>query len=249
MTARDLFGQIDSIKIDGRDAYFDEQHPEYVPIPNEKALEDIDQVDWLAHRINGDPSEIVGKTNRELDREFGISVFGSYGPEDPVVDERIDGGKLSPTADMHQAWLDAEDGSLEYPWSVDSSDDAANQKCITNHAAESDDPDESALATFNFEVKEGIHIIYSRIRTSQLGSHIWFRIDDGEWRRRNIHYQASRGFRWCRLMDPEVAGEAQELKLSGGEHTIQLAYAKPETNIDSIYITNNERPPVGMKER
>ena len=70
-----LFSPESVLSLDGDDLYLESQKPGFVPIPTSADVADVDE-DALGELTNATPSELVGKTNRTLWNEFGISVEG-----------------------------------------------------------------------------------------------------------------------------------------------------------------------------
>lgn len=89
-----LFSPEGVATLDGDQLYFDTQRPEFVPIPSQADVADVDD-DALDRLTDVTPGNLVGKSNAELWEEFGISVGGSVRPNDAGSPPGIEGGSVA----------------------------------------------------------------------------------------------------------------------------------------------------------
>ena len=75
----------DRITLDGREIFFNQQQPNYVP------YEEGFEVEFGDAQLD---SNYIGKTNQQLWDRYGQAVAGELLPEDAISDSRIIGGKL-----------------------------------------------------------------------------------------------------------------------------------------------------------
>lgn len=76
-----LFAPEGGIFLDGERLYFTQQTADYVPFPTDDDLEHADG-DSLDALVDVDPASLVGKSNADLHREYGLAVEGRVAPDD-----------------------------------------------------------------------------------------------------------------------------------------------------------------------
>lgn len=84
----------DTITLDGREIYFDQQRADFIPYGDEF---DIEILDFSNVPFNRD---YLGKTNQYLMDNYGVAFGGELLPADAVNDARIVNGKISPNASV-----------------------------------------------------------------------------------------------------------------------------------------------------
>ena len=105
-----MFGQDLTVTLDGERVWLDQQAPDFVP------FEDAGDIDRLKAKkyapgafgmssVEEMKSELPGKTNAELQAEYGTSIFNELTPPEAESHPNIDGGKLggsneSPSGDV-----------------------------------------------------------------------------------------------------------------------------------------------------
>ncbi len=78
----------DTITLDGREIYYNEQRADFVPYPVEGEIEEV-------------TAGYIGKTNQQLFDEFGLAFGGEVLPASSVVDARIVNGRLAAGANVN----------------------------------------------------------------------------------------------------------------------------------------------------
>ena len=107
------------------------------------------------------------------------------------------------------------------------------------------------LVEFQTTVPEsGIYQLYLRMKTNGAGSNsFWVRIDDGAWllmwEETDGTPLVTDGFEWRILTDD---GNAVNLNLAAGAHTIAVAYRERNTLLDKLYLTSTATVPTGVGE-
>jgi hypothetical protein len=244
------------VEIDGRTAYYPEQAPAHVPVPNGRALralaDDEGERERLAELVDGDPKSVVGRTNRELLERYGIAVDGALLPEHAEPNWRLSGGRLESAPGERRpeaVWLDAERGSLGELFSVGADPNTASGSYVVVEGAKSDDepPVRGGVATYEFDVAPGTYRVFARIHTPRghRGSQdsLWVRVDGGEWRVWD-GLRASRGWTW-RLLDAPDRDVPATFDLEAGTHTLELGYRGAGVEIDRLLVAADATTPVG----
>lgn len=244
------------VEIDGRTAYYPEQAPDHVPVPNGRALRTLADRDHererLSELLGGDPTDVVGRTNRELLDRYGIAVGGTLLPENAERNWRVSGGRLEPAPGerpAEEAWLEAQDAALGELFTVGSDPNASGGAYAVVEGAKSDDepPDRGGVGTFEFDVVPGTYRVFGRVHTPRghRGSQdtLWIRVDGGRWRVWE-HLRASRGWTWRRLGAPERDGPVT-FDLDGGTHTLEVGYRGAGVRLDRLLVASDATTPVG----
>jgi hypothetical protein len=111
-----LFSPESVLSLDGAELYLESQHPDFVPVPTAGDLGSADE-DALSNLTGATPADLVGKTNRTLWNEFGISVEGE--PLPPAAGRRngiergfVAGGSGRSTGDRLIAEVQTATGAL-----------------------------------------------------------------------------------------------------------------------------------------
>ena len=258
LAPRELFGADwrRGVEVDGRTAYYPEQAPDHVPVPNGRALRTLADRDHererLADLVGGDPTNVVGRTNRELADRHGIAVGGRLLPGSAERNWRLSGGRLDPAPEDRRTeavWLEAEDGALGDLFSVRSDPDASGGAYAVVEGAKSDDepPVEGGVVGFEFDVAPGSYRVFGRVHTPRghRGSQdtLWVRVDGGRWRVWE-HLRASRGWAWRRLGASDGDGPAT-FEFDRGTHTLEVGYRGAGVGIDRFLVAADGTTPVG----
>lgn len=272
----DLFAGL-SRTLDGRQLYFDEQAPDYVPIPDAERLSELgfkhhDALSELQEDYQDGlslagvvPSDLIGKSNRELMDQYGIAVEGGVMPDDAVDDPRVRGGTLA--ADPHATvTVDAgragsEGGGGTGALSVASDPTAAGgRSLVASDRGRRPDPPADPDAEYTVEVPTaGEYAIWARLYapTSVPGGKwaatgFWMRVDDGDWIDMRVA-RRSDTWRWTPVQtawpddysDP-LAHETYQL--GAGTHTIEVGFAGRGAKLDGVLLTDNRHTvPVGPR--
>lgn len=86
-----LFSPEGGVTLNGDRLYFAEQAADYVPFPTRADL-DATEKDSLSALTDVAPRRLVGKSNAELYREYGLAVEGAVLPDDAGGDAAVEGG-------------------------------------------------------------------------------------------------------------------------------------------------------------
>jgi hypothetical protein len=246
---RELFSPDSTLLLDGREVYFEEQAPEYVPVPDREALSTLGHHGQLSAFIGeDDPSSVVGLTNRELYERWGFAVKGRPVPAGAVRDDRVTGWLQSEAEAARAVWLDAEDGEIESPWVVAKSESAGGGEYLTTRGVEStDEPPRVGHLRYPFSVPAGRYHVRGRVRAPDGDSDsFWVRVDDLEWHRWD-GMRTRRGWEWESVPDHEGDGDLT-FDLDG-EHTLTVAFREDGTKLDRLVVTESESLPVLFGER
>jgi len=244
------------VEIDGRTAYYPEQAPDHVPVPNGRVLRALADGDRdrerLADLVGGAPKRVVGRTNRELLDRHGIAVAGGLLPEDAERNWRLSGGRLEPAAGdrpVDEVWLEAGEGSVGDLFSTGTDPDASGGSYVVVEGAKSDDepPGKGGVLGFEFDVVAGSYRVFGRVHTvrGHRGSQdtLWVRVDGGEWRVWE-RLRASRGWAWRRLGAPEGDGPAT-FDLDRGTHALEIGYRGAGVRLDRFLVAADGTTPIG----
>lgn len=244
------------VEIDGRTAYYPEQAPDHVPVPNGRALRTLADGDRererLAELVGGDPKNVVGRTNRELLERHGIAVAGGLLPEEAERNWRVSGGRLEPAPGERPAdevWLEAQEGSVGDLFTVGSDPNASDGTYVVVEGAKSDDepPVEGGIVRFEFDVVPGTYRVFGRVHTARghRGSQdsLWVRVDGGRWQAWE-RLRANRGWEWQRLESRDGDGPAT-FDLDGGTHTLDVGYRGAGVRLDRFLVAADATTPVG----
>lgn len=244
------------VEIDGRTAYYPEQAPDHVPVPNGRALRALADHDGarerLADLVGGDPKNVVGRTNRELLERHGIAVGGALLPASAERNWRVSGGLLEPAPGERrtdEVWMEAEDGALGELFSVGADPNASGGSYVVVEGAKSDDepPVRGGVATFEFDVSPGAYRVFGRVHTPRghRGSQdsLWVRVDGGEWLVWG-GLRASRGWAWRRLETRE-SDRSATFDLDAGTHTLEVGYRGAGVRVDRLLVAADATTPVG----
>ena len=245
-----LFGVENGIDVDGRAVYLDAQRPDAVPIPDGEALKALDEEDELADLVDGDPEELVGMTNRELHQAHGIAVHGAVAPDDAESVEWIEGGLLGPSGDgspPREIWLEAEDGSIEKPFRVETDEQASGGAYIVARAVDGrHEPPDAGYASYTFEAERGEYIVYGRVYAPGWSSNsFWVRVDGGTWHEWD-GIDSGRGWGWAPVWDSRSDDSPARFDLDRGTHRLQVAFRDDDTKLDKLLVTALDTTPVWM---
>jgi hypothetical protein len=242
---RELFSADATLLLDGRAVYYEEQAPDYVPVPDRAALDALGHHGQLRELLgeDSDPGTVIGLSNRELDERYGFAVKGRPVPEDAVRDDRVTGWLQSEAAAARTVWLEAEAGDIESPWVRRESDSASGGAYLTTNGVEStDEPPDEGHVTYRFSVPEGRYYIRGRVRAPDGGADsFWVRVDDGAWHRWD-RMRTRRGWEWESVPDHESGGD--RVFTLGGEHVLTVAFREDGTGLDRLVVTEHESKPV-----
>ncbi|WP_276260062.1 G8 domain-containing protein [Haloglomus litoreum] len=243
-----LFGDGGPIKLDDRVAFFAEQAPGHVPVPDRKALETLGGKSELAEWTGGSADDVVGLTNRQLADRYDLAVKGRVAPSWAGSDDRVTGLLESGThASEHEAWLEAEDGGIERPWEVEEDASASGGAYITTSGVDSkDEPPSEGHATYRFRVASGEYHVRGRVQAPDGNADsFWVRVDGGEWHRWD-GMRTRGGWEW-----ESVPGEEgpRTFALPGGEHTLTVAFREDDTKLDRLVVTDDTTEPMLAGER
>jgi len=245
-----LFSEAGGIRVDDSAAYVPEQAPGHVPIPDQETLDGYDP-DGFEELASGDvsPGDLIGKSNRDLASEYGLTVEGTMPPDSAVRDDRVTDGWIDDpsAARSREVALEAESIDIPAPLEVGEDPDASGEAFVVARGVESGgDPPEAGRASYEFEVPDGDYEVYARAHSpSGDADSYWIRVDGGDWIRWNGmgHW---RGWDWDRMPTPE--GEPPTLSLSGS-HRIQVAFREDDTELDRLVVTASDAPIVGQGPR
>jgi len=245
-TASRLFDGADVYILNGQHVYFEEQAPGYVPVSTQEEFQQLYQSGWLDNHVDDDPSNIVGKTNKQLDAAYGFSVFGSLMPDSTVSSDLVDGGRVVPTTESDSVWADAETASIDQPWQVEDDPDAANGQFVSvDGIGDWNKPSDTNHNTYTFAVDGGEYELFARIFSKN--SSVWVRIDDGEWFNWNMRW-AGRGWEWQSMANSNSNDSRESFSLSAGNHRVQLAHKEDGLNLDKIHLAKTDQHPIGKGE-
>jgi hypothetical protein len=256
--------------LDGKQLYFDEQAPEYVPIPDTERLEELqgkhgsipdlteDYPDGQADVDGLSGSNLIGMTNQELFEEYGIAVEGHVMSEDAVRKPEIAGGAIAAEA-YDETWIDA--GAAEVRGVLELQDDpsaASGTSLVATDRSRQRDPPGAANASYQFEVAgDGPYAIWVRLFGTAdfapekwASTGFWIRLDDEDWvdmeRKR-----ATGSWQWHHLGASDAGDYSDPLTvdtydLAAGTHTLDVGFKRTGARLDEFYITNNlQTVPVG----
>lgn len=247
--------------LNGRELYFDEQAPGYVPLPDQERVEELGTKHGTISDLGADyrreidvdgvtASDLVGMTNRELMLEHGIAVEGDVMPEDAVDDSRVVGGTVADRA-YDETWVDASETSTTGVLSLESDPAAArNLSLVAPDRPERNDPPTEPDASYEFEVGgEGEYAIWARLfgaadldgKWAKTG--FWMRLDGGDWIEMDDDKGATGSYEWhdVATVDEEWSQRypMTTYDLSDGTHTLDVAFADRGARLDGFYVTNN----------
>jgi hypothetical protein len=247
MSFRELLSTTDSITLDGDHVFFNEQDPNFTPIPNTDSYQKLKGEEWAEQSVGGSPERLIGKTNNELE-EFDLAVFGSETPPDSQSDEWVSGGQMVSDDEIDEIWIEAEQATGENAWDIESNEDTTTGECIIAQSAENmGAPPESGYVTHEFEAEGGHYDVYLRADARDWDRNsVWFRIDDGEWKKWTMT-PTSRGWEWRSLSENRYERDSVSgIDLSEGSHNLQIAVRKDGLMIDKVLLTTLSRPPFGL---
>lgn len=94
------------IRLDGQRVYFDEQAPENVPYPSKDDVPDEQAKRRVAAtaKTTLDPSDVVGKTNQQLQNDLGVSTGGALLPDSAESRPDITNGYVDQADPVKSAW-------------------------------------------------------------------------------------------------------------------------------------------------
>ena len=242
----------EGVLVDGRLAYYDEQAPDHVPVPSERALEayvDRDGDDWgrVRERLGTDPTALIGRTNADLWRSFGVAAFGRVAPTSAGRSPLVAGGLLaaSPPDSTRTVWLDAAAGDLGDLFHVGEDPSASNGRYVSVRGAESrgEPPTNSGVATYTFEADAGSYRVFARV-WSVGGDSCWLRLDRGEWLEWD-RLRASRGWAWHAVPAPGDERGPRSFDLEAGTHRLRIGYREHRVRFDALLVTADRVPPIG----
>jgi hypothetical protein len=243
------------LSFEGRMVYLDAQRPDAVPVPTKKGLQKLGHRDQLKQLTDGDPEGVVGRTNRQLQREYGIAVHGTIAPGDAERDPRVEGGLLGPTGDggggpPRERWLEAQAADFEHPFRLETDVAASRGKYLVARAVSKHDAAPSTgHATFDLRLAPGTYRVHGRV-LAEGGSDdsFWVRMDDGPWHKWN-GIRARHGWRWHQVWDSDDDSDGPvTFDLDGGEHRLTVAYREDGTKLDKLLVTALDTAPVWMGE-
>ncbi|HKJ59384.1 MAG TPA: hypothetical protein VKA37_09150, partial [Halobacteriales archaeon] len=243
----------EGVIVDGELAFYDQQAPDYVPVPTEQALERLlgsDGEKWreVGERIGTEPRALVGKTNTELMESFGVAAYGGVIPGSAGYSHLVSGGRLanSATGTATTVWLDATTGDVGDIFHTGEDASASNGRYIAVRGARSrgDPPTNSGITTYTFEADAGTYAIFGRVWARD-GDSFWLRVDRGDW----IEWEglrSHRGWRWHAVPAPgEDRGTPRQFEFDAGTHTLEVGYRENRVRLDSLLVTADGIPPIG----
>ena len=243
----------EGVILDGRLAFYDQQAPDYVPVPTEDVLGKIvdrggDEWREVGERLGADPTALVGKTNAELWESFGVAAYGRVMPDSAGYSHLVSGGRLATpvTASPTTVWLDASSGDVGDIFHEGTDASASNGRYISVRGAQSrsDPPTKSGIATYTFETDPGTYAIYGRVWSVD-GDSFWLRVDGGDWIEWE-HLRSYRGWRWHAVPEPGEKREGtRRFDLDAGTHTLEVGYRENRVRLDSLLVTADGIPPIG----
>ena len=229
------FGRTFGVRIDGRTSYVEESAPDHVPFPDEDSLGGINNIESTLDSVD-DETALIGKSNADLQDEFGISVGGALMPDDAVSEPFLQGAKLDPVESRtppRTVWMDAADASGGSFETVDAVD-AAGGKALrcTGSDAPRDEP-----ASLDFECAAGTYKLAARVwPDSWNGNTVHFRLNGGEWLPAEKLKPAS-GFEWHDVEPND--GDPYQVNLSEGTHTLDIACGNDDVLLDEVFLSSD----------
>ncbi|WP_256393447.1 G8 domain-containing protein [Natronoarchaeum rubrum] len=245
-----LLGDESRIAIEDREAYLRGQASDAVPFPDESALEEIDGADKLGELTGEeglDPAALVGKSNRELQSAYGVSLRGELLPDDAVEDERLRGALLGPAGETPETVVvQADAGAVSDPLSVGEDETASNGRYVAPGGASSVDyPPRSGQTRVAFEAPAGEYALWARVVTPRKDADsFWVTIDDRDWLRWDW---IGRGhtWHWERVHDSDDDHRPATFDLDAGEHELLVAHREADTKLDQLLLADGDYRPFG----
>jgi hypothetical protein len=247
----ELFDDRGGVELRGRTVYYPQQRPGYVPVPTKKALKKLIDGDrdreFLKERVGGKPRAIVGKTNRQLETEYGFAVKGGVRPDSASRHWLLDGGVIEAkdeASPVNDVWLEAEGGDVGDLFDVESDPNASNETYIVVKGTESrdDPPLEGGISTYEFETAKGQFTVHGRVFTPH-GRSLWIRVDGGEWLQWG-RFRNDRGFDWDVLEEPD-SDRPRTFDFDGGTHRIDVGYRGNRVRFDKLLVASDATTPIG----
>ncbi|WP_435358863.1 G8 domain-containing protein [Haloarchaeobius sp. DFWS5] len=245
----EVFTDAGGVELDGRPVYYDAQAPDHVPIPDGDTVNQLG-TDDLRERSGTDPTNLVGKTNRQLYRDYGMAVKGRPTPADATRDERVTGGVVGPAqgSPPTEAWLDAEATDVKEPFRIKEDASASSGEYVVAEGVDGGhEPPSAGHLTYEVDLAAGEYELWARAHgpTGDDDS-IWLRVDGGKW----IPWGGigdHRGWNWERAPEPDTEDwhDHRTFDLSGGTHTITVAFREDGTWVDRLFLTGDGRTPIG----
>ena len=153
--------------------------------------------------------------------------------------------QVDPVPLVGNFWLEAECATVGANWTVKSSSSAAGGSYVTSSlssmtTAPADAP-ENYVRFSAFTERAATYHLMARVaaRTNQNDSY-WLRINGGSWVKWNNGFKLNAGFQW-------VAHPTQ-VKLKVGNNFIDIAYREPDTRLDRLLLSIENRLPSGQGE-
>lgn len=229
--------------LDGRTVYYEEQHPEYVPIESKEELVTVTTGGSYGHMTDvighDDAEAVIGLTNQELLDQFGVSLGGSLLPDTAVAEEYVTGGMLDPvdrSTPPEAAWLDVAAGDIPSGADVVSDDSTESSEAVRVRTGTSEPPaDDTSVILMKFDISEGVYSLYGRFFTSSWnGDTVYARIDGGEWNAWE-KLKPPNGFKWYTAAPNDESKYTWDL--SAGTHTLEIGCPNDGVLLDKLFIT------------